>query len=162
MATASRTKCRDCGCLEGELHEPGCFQEKCPFCGHQLQTCNCFMEHISPRPGSRRVVGRAVDAFDGMTAAQEAEWERALGREGRIPFIVYPNLCARCGKLWPPMFMVPNDEWKGYVELARRREMLCRRCYGHIKKVIDGGAGRQRTGLKTRRGKTAARRLVQR
>jgi hypothetical protein len=161
MATTSRTKCRDCGCLEGELHEFGCFQEKCPFCGHQLQTCNCFMEHISPRPGSRRVVGRAVDAFDGMTAAQEAEWERALGREGRIPFVVYPNLCARCGKLWPPMFMVPNDEWKGYVEPARRREMLCRRCYGHIKKVIDAGAGRRRTGLKTRRG-TAARRLVQR
>jgi hypothetical protein len=162
MAATSGTKCRDCGCLEGELHELGCFQEKCPFCGHQLQTCNCFMEHISPRPGSRRVVGRVVDAFDGMTTAQEAEWERALGREGRIPFIVYPNLCARCGKLWPPMFMVPNDEWKGYVEPGRRREMLCRRCYGHIKKVIDAGAGRQRTGLKTRRGKTAARLLVQR
>ena len=62
-----------------------------PFCGHQLQTCNCFMDHISPRPGSRKVVGRAVDAFDGMTAAQEAEWERALKREGRIPFIVYPS-----------------------------------------------------------------------
>jgi len=134
--TTRRPRCRDCGCREGELHELACFQEKCPFCGHQLQTCDCFMEHVSPRPGSRK--RNEPDLFD-MTPAQEAEWERALEKKGRIPFIVYPNLCARCGRLWPPIFMVPNEEWKRYVEPAKRHEVLCRRCYGWIKKVVDAG-----------------------
>lgn len=88
------------------------------------------------------VKGKVVDAFDGMTRAQQAEWERALEKKGRVPFIVYPNLCARCGRLWPPMFMVPDEEWKAYVEPAKRQEMLCRRCYGWMKKIIGaGGAG---------------------
>jgi hypothetical protein len=146
MATTGRTKCRDCGCREGELHELACFQEKCPFCGHQLQTCDCFMEHITLRPGPRR--GKSKAALVDMTRAQEVEWERALEKKGRVPFIVYPNLCARCGKLWPPMFMVPDEEWKAYVEPARRREMLCHRCYGWIKKVIEAGAPVQRRRLR--------------
>jgi hypothetical protein len=136
-AKGRRAKCRECGCLEGELHELGCLQEKCPFCGYQLQSCDCFMEHISPRAGRRRVKGKVLDAVYGMTRDQEGEWERALEKKGRIPFIVYPNMCARCGRLWPPMFMVPRDEWKRYVEPAKRRELLCRRCYKWIKKVID-------------------------
>jgi len=130
-------KCRDCGCREGALHELACFQEKCPFCGHQLQTCDCFMEHISPRRGRRRVKGKVVDAFGGMTRAQEAEWEAALEKKGRIPFIEYPIVCARCGQLWPPFFMVPKEEWNRYVEPAKRREGLCRRCYDWIKAVIE-------------------------
>jgi len=106
------------------------------------------MEHISPKAGSRKVQGKVVDAFDGMTRAQEVEWEAALEKKGRIPSIVYPNLCARCGKLWPPMFMVPNEEWKRYVEPAKRREVLCRRCYGWIKKVIDAGVSGQGASLR--------------
>lgn len=137
--TTRRAKCRDCGCREGELHELACFQEKCPFCGHQLQTCDCYREHISPRPGRRRVKGMVVDAFDGMTRSQETEWEAALEKKGRIPFIVYPCLCARCGTLCPGMFMVPDDEWKRYVEPAKRREELCRECYDWVKGVIDAG-----------------------
>ena len=27
----------------------------------------------------------------------------------RVPFILYPNLCAKCGTLWPEMFMVPDE-----------------------------------------------------
>jgi hypothetical protein len=102
------------------------------------------MEHISPRPGRRRVEGKVVDAFDGMTRAQEAEWEVALEKKGRVPFIVYPVICARCGQLWPTFFMVPNEEWKRYVEPAEQRQVLCRRCYVWIAKVID--ACKSRTG----------------
>jgi hypothetical protein len=58
-------------------------------------------------------------------------------RDRRIPFIVYPNLCARCGMLWPEMFNVPNEEWRRYVEPAMRKEMLCRPCYDRIKQWID-------------------------
>jgi hypothetical protein len=35
------------------------------------------------------------------------------------------------------MFMVPDEEWKHYIEPAMRREMLCRVCYEQIKKWID-------------------------
>jgi hypothetical protein len=77
-----------------------------------------------------------------MTRSQEAEWEAALEKQGRIPFVVYPNMCARCGRLWPKMFMVPDEEWKRYVEPRMRDAMLCERCYAWIKKVIDRGTVR--------------------
>jgi hypothetical protein len=115
-----RARCRECGCLEGELHAIfPCFQEKCPFCGHQLVTCDCAFE---------------------KRLGQGRRWEQLLEKKGRVPFIVYPNVCARCGKLWPPMFMVPDEEWERYVEPAMRREIMCRECFTWIKKMIDGAA----------------------
>jgi hypothetical protein len=56
----------------------------------------------------------------------------------RVPFILYPNLCAKCGTLWPEMFMVPDEEWERYIEPRMRQEMLCKACYKQIKEWIDG------------------------
>jgi hypothetical protein len=75
--------------------------------------------------------------FRGLCDEQAAEWERILKKKGLIPFIVYPNLCCRCGALWPEMFNVPDEEWERYVAPAMQGEMLCRPCYDWIKKVID-------------------------
>ena len=58
----------------------------------------------------------------------------------RVPFILYPNLCAKCGTLWPEMFMVPDEEWERYIEPRMRQEMLCKACYTQIKEWIDGAA----------------------
>jgi hypothetical protein len=80
----------------------------------------------------------------GLPERQQAEWERILEAKGRVPFITYPNLCARCGKLWPQMFNVPDAEWEKYVEPAMRGEMLCRPCYDWIKDRIDKAARRSR------------------
>lgn len=102
-----RARCHDCGVLEGELHELGCDMESCPFCGGQLISCGCIHGH------------------EGLSA------------EDRIPWIQYPTICAKCGKLWPDMFNVPDEEWDRYVEPNKRREVLCRRCYDFIKHVID-------------------------
>jgi hypothetical protein len=54
-----------------------------------------------------------------------------------IPFILYPNMCAKCGVLWPEMFHVSDDEWRRYVEPAKRHKMLCRSCFDQIKAWID-------------------------
>ena len=113
MPTLQRETCHDCDVDEGQLHLPGCDMERCPFCGGQLISC-----------------GRVRN---------EHELETKLEREAkqRVPFVLYPNLCARCGVLWPEMFKVPDAEWEHYVEPRMRREMLCEACYRQIKAWVD-------------------------
>ena len=59
--------------------------------------------------------------------------------KNRVPFIQWPNICAYCGKLWPDMFKVPDEEWAKYIQLDKRREMVCKPCYDKIKRLIDSG-----------------------
>jgi hypothetical protein len=101
--------CGDCGAKEGTLHREGCDMERCTICGEQLITCNCSLDDYSK-----------IDYR-------------------RVPYIEYPNICAKCGKLWPNMFMVPNEEWKHYIEPEMRDKMLCMDCYATIKYLIDTG-----------------------
>ena len=72
---------------------------------------------------------------------QRKQWERTLNDKGRVPFIIYPNMCAKCGKLWPEMFSVPDKEWERYVEKGERDKMLCKLCYDQIKIWIDESRG---------------------
>ena len=48
-----------------------------------------------------------------------------LKDKGLIPFIEYPNMCAKCGELWPEMFRVSDAEWRRYIEPSQRDKMLC-------------------------------------
>ena len=73
----------------------------------------------------------------GLHDEQKNEWERLLSEKGLISWILYPNLCCRCGALWPEMFRVPNEEWKRYVEPRQQRKMICQPCYDWIKCVVD-------------------------
>jgi hypothetical protein len=96
---AKRKTCGDCGTKEGQLHILGCDMERCPFCGNQLISCQCGYKKlgIDVSPGS--------SAYShGLTEAQQEDWQKLLSDKGRIPFILYPNLCAKCGTLWPEMF----------------------------------------------------------
>jgi hypothetical protein len=127
--TTNRATCGDCGVKEGQLHILGCDMEVCPFCGGQLPSCGCVYQKLG------------VDAD--LTDTQIRRWETLLEDKGRIPFIEYPNLCAKCGMLWPEMFLVPDPEWKHYVELPMRGQMLCQTCYAQIRAWIDSeGLGR--------------------
>jgi hypothetical protein len=125
-------KCHDCGVEEGKIHKPGCDMERCPFCGRQLISCGCCYKllGIDCSPGSWAY-------SNGLTPEQQNAWEAMLRKKGLVPYIVWPNLCARCGALWPDMFMVPDEEWGKYVQISERKKGLCRSCYHEIKSLID-------------------------
>lgn len=125
-------KCHDCGVKEGQIHEFGCDMERCPFCGGQLITCDCVYEKLN-----LDVSEGSWTYKHGLTNEQEEKWIDILGTKGRVPYIVYPNICCRCGELWPEMFEVSNEEWEKYVEIGERDKMLCRNCFDEIKKLID-------------------------
>jgi len=125
--------------MEGEYHEPGCDMERCPFCGNQLITCDCCY----------RFLGFDFDPFhptcnlpieiykNGLTDELSEKWEEILNQKGKIPYINYPLICARCGLLWPELFMISNDEWERYIEPHMRQSIICRPCFDWIKVVTD-------------------------
>lgn len=125
------TFCHDCGCEEGELHAFGCDVERCPFCGNQLIGCHCCYEKLGIDANKEPVYSEGLDDKDGK------KWIKMLEKKGRIPFIMYPNLCVKCGKLWPDMFNVPDEEWERYIEPSIRGKMLCKSCYDYIKDRIN-------------------------
>lgn len=146
--------CHDCGAKEGEIHQRGCDMEICPFCGGQLITCSCsyiklgfdYKEPIwdhatkSFSPESHPTNGLPKKIYEnGLPEDLQEKWEKILKEKGRVPYIQYPNLCQKCGMLWPEMFNVPTEEWEKYVMKRERRGMLCRPCYNQIKKWIDDG-----------------------
>ena len=105
-------------------HAKKCRVDACPQCA-ALQA-------------SGRTSGLPVRVyFDGLPEDKQAEWDRILEARGRIPWICYPNICRRCGVLWPKMFRVSDEEWERYVEPAMRGYMLCEECYTWIKQQID-------------------------
>ena len=135
---STKNKCHDCGVEEGQIHEYGCDMERCPFCGGQLISCGCTKEKL--------FLGCTPKEYthfyeNGLTKAQEKEWINILEKKGRMPYIIYPNLCSRCGKLWPEMFSVPDEEWKKYIQPNQRRSIICKNCFDEIKSLIQKGKG---------------------
>lgn len=132
MRQREPAQCHDCGCYEGELHAPGCDMERCPFCGGQLISCDCCYKllGIDVSPGTWAYT-------NGLTEEQQTVWDEMLVAKGLVPYIRFPNLCCYCGKLWPDMFRVPDEEWEKYIPLEHRGDMLCKECYDLIKEMID-------------------------
>lgn len=127
-----RLKCRDCGIEEGGIHKYGCDMESCPFCGEQLIGCLCAYAKMGID------CSEGTDAYEnGLTIKQEEKWLAIVEKKGRVPYIRYPHICARCGELWPEMFRVTNEEWDKYIPIEKRSEMLCFNCFYTIKQLID-------------------------
>lgn len=124
--------CHDCGCREGEIHEFGCDIERCPFCGGQLISCDCVYEKLN--------LDCSLGSYTyehGLTKEQEERWLKILTERGRRRYIQYPNICIYCGKLWPEMFSVSDEEWEKYIDPDKRGEMICKECWDWIKEIQD-------------------------
>jgi len=135
-------RCHDCGCKEGELHQLGCGMEVCPLCGGQLISCNCHLTQLGYRvhkiTSKHPTLGLPKSVFEnGLSDREGRKFLRMLEKKGRIPYIRWPVLCAYCGKKWPEMFKVPDEEWQKYIQPDKRGGVVCRKCYDHIKEMID-------------------------
>ena len=146
--------CHCCGVKEGQIHHYECDMERCPFCGLQLITCGCCYKKLgfdykepiwdystkSFTPESHPTNGLPKDIYEnGLPDDLTEKWHIILEEKGRVPHIQWPNICARCGKLWPEMFIVSDEEWEKYVMIRKRDKMLCLPCYDQIKEWIDRG-----------------------
>jgi hypothetical protein len=136
--------CRDCGTTEGYLHTLGCDNERCPFCGGQLISCFCIYKKLGLV--NRTKYGPATSYLPpviyrkGVPEHLFLQWQVLLNEKGRVPYIIYPVLCARCGQSWPEFFSVPDTEWNHYIEKGERDKVLCHGCYMTIKRLIDTAA----------------------
>lgn len=134
-----KVTCHDCGCKEGEIHGKDCDMERCPFCYCQLLSCDCRYNRLGYIiDHSKQYCGLPKDIFEhGLSNEQYKKWVYILEKKGRIPFILYPLICARCGELWPEFFKVSDKEWEKYIQRDKRDSILCIDCYHEIKQLID-------------------------
>lgn len=136
------TSCPDCGVPEGEYHLFGCDREPCPFCGMQLIGCGCCYEHLGLI--NTELYGKDTSHLPpsvykkGLSKVQKRDWETLLRKKGRVRFIEYPLLCARCGTPWPDFFMVADEDWDRYIQIDKRREVICLKCYAEIVRLHHG------------------------
>lgn len=148
-----KATCHDCGVKEGQIHHYGCDMEKCGWCGGQLITCGCCyiklgFDYKDFKGSSQQEYaefqklyptnGLPKDIYEnGLPDDLSEKWEAILEEKGRIPYIQYPNICGKCGKLWPEMFSVSDEEWEKYIMIRERHNIICRPCYDQIKEWID-------------------------
>lgn len=132
----NKTKCPGCGVEEGYLHEEGCGKEICPFCDCQLLFCGCWETKLTALGFEIRE--DQDDEFEVRLPDEwEQKWQAILNEKGRIPFIEYPTICAKCGKVDPELFMVPDRIWEKYIQPTMRNEVLCRPCFDFVVDAID-------------------------
>jgi len=148
---AKTLKCHDCGAREGEFHQPGCDDERCPFCGGQLISCECSYKKL----GIDTSPGTWAEAH-GLTKEQGRRWDAMLRRKGLIPYTPNVMVCARCGRREPDFFSVPDRDWHKYVVPEYQKEVLCRPCYDHYKRLFPKGwrSGRKATPKKIKHSRT--------
>ncbi len=57
-------------------------------------------------------------------------------RPKRIPHIVYPQRCARCGGAYPQYFSVPDAVWNQAIQRNYREAVVCQECFVYIQYLL--------------------------
>jgi len=78
--------CPSCGTLPGQLHEPFCNRELCPFCGDLITTCSCIFEVLSLTAEECRLVEEYKDDSIEPLRSICDRWKRAVEAKGRVPY----------------------------------------------------------------------------
>jgi hypothetical protein len=84
MATQHQQPCGDCGCQPGELHDPFCTKEECPFCHGQLVSCRCIIRELKLDDEERTAVEEFIDDSVEPLRSIVERWREALDSKGRI------------------------------------------------------------------------------
>ena len=78
--------CSSCSAAVGQLHEPFCNRELCPFCGDFITTCECIFEVLGLTDNDRAVVEEHMDDSTELLRGIRARWSRAVEAKGRVPY----------------------------------------------------------------------------
>jgi len=79
------SSCGDCAVEEGQLHEEGCDQERCPVCNRQLLSCPKHTwkdfkdEEREPYFSRGFSCKRCGDFFPNMLMVEKDQWEYICG-----------------------------------------------------------------------------------
>jgi hypothetical protein len=131
----------ECGVQEGQLHEWDCRRELCSFCGGTEEgACECRYDYLGLRcrqnPADFSYLSETVWR-DGLTDEQQRLWRKRWEDRGRLPYVYAPQMCGRCGTLWPEFFMVQDTAWEYYAGPLLRSALLCEPCFTTLRENID-------------------------
>ncbi len=131
----------ECGSAEGQLHRFGCRFEQCPFCEGMFGVdCECRYDFLGLRSSanSPEQAELSREVYEGgLSTEQEAAWLEILERRGRLPFVDAPQMCGRCGQLWPELFVVQDAVWEYYAGPRLRDAIVCERCFDQLRRAVD-------------------------
>lgn len=100
-------RCPDCGVGDGELHDPFCTKERCPFCKGQLISCSCIRRVLALTEEEERALDEYIDDSIPPLSDVMQRWKDALQKKGRLPFYSFPDDLLRAA-------------YRGDVEVVRR------------------------------------------
>jgi hypothetical protein len=78
--------CLSCGKSVGQLHDPFCNRELCPFCGDFITTCDCIFEVLSLTDDERAIVEEYEDDSVEPLRGICNRWSAAVDAKGRVPY----------------------------------------------------------------------------
>ena len=78
--------CPSCGTSPGQLHEPFCDRELCPFCGDFITTCDCIFDVLLLTNDERKIFEEYEDDSIQPLRGICERWRVAVEAKGRVAY----------------------------------------------------------------------------